>query len=142
MTATMNALNCKLIFQLSLFGLAMAVATVLWIPSRIEPAFWLVIFLFCAFVIAKRSPGKNFLHGFMVSLGNCVWITSIHVLFADTYLANHPQEAEMMARMPLPGAPRLMMLLFGPVVGIASGLVLGILSLIASKFVTKQASEA
>ena len=32
----------KLIFLLSLFGLAMAFATVFWIPSMIEPVFWLV----------------------------------------------------------------------------------------------------
>lgn len=40
-------MDWKLIFQLSLFGLAMAVATVYVIPSNIEPVFWLVIFLIC-----------------------------------------------------------------------------------------------
>jgi hypothetical protein len=49
-------MNWKLIFQLSLFGLAMGIATVFVIPSNIEPAFWLVIFLICAYLIAKQSP--------------------------------------------------------------------------------------
>ncbi len=38
-------MNWKLILQLSMFGLAMSVATVYLIPSKIEPAFWLPIFL-------------------------------------------------------------------------------------------------
>src|SRR2546426_4238331 len=52
-----------LILTLSLFGLAMAVATVFVIPSNIEPLFWLVIFIVCAYLIAKRAPGRPFLHG-------------------------------------------------------------------------------
>ena len=46
-------MNWKLIFGLSLFGLAMAIATVFVIPSKIEPFFWLAIFIICAIVIAK-----------------------------------------------------------------------------------------
>lgn len=74
-------MNWKLIFQLSLFGLAMAVATVALVPSSVEPFCWLVIFVICAYIIAKNAPGKYFLHGFMTSLVNSVWITSAHVLF-------------------------------------------------------------
>jgi uncharacterized membrane protein len=37
--------------------------------------------------------------------------------------------------MPMPDSPRLMMLLTGPIVGIVSGLVLGLFSLAASKLV-------
>ena len=47
-------MNWKLIFGLSLFGLAMAFATVFVIPSNVEPLFWLAIFIVCAVVIAKR----------------------------------------------------------------------------------------
>ena len=39
----------KLISRLSLFGLAMAIATVFAIPSNIEPAFWLVISCYALF---------------------------------------------------------------------------------------------
>ena len=65
-------MNWKLIFQLSLFGLVMAVATVFWIPSNIEPAFWLVIFLACAYLVAKNISGKYFLYGFLVSISKIV----------------------------------------------------------------------
>jgi hypothetical protein len=116
-------MNKKLIFRLSLFGLAMAVATVFWIPSSIEPVFWLVIFIVSAYLIAKNCNTNYFLHGFLTSLVNCVWITSAHILFYDTYTANHLEEAEAFAKF-MPGSPRLAMLLTGPVIGLISGLIL------------------
>ena len=131
-------MNKKLIFQLSLFGLAMAIATVFWIPSSIEPIFWATIFIICAYLITKNCSGSYFLHGFLVSLLNCVWITSAHIILFDTYVANHPQEAAMMKQMPMPDSPKLMMLMMGSVIGIVSGLVLGLFAFIASKIMKKK----
>jgi len=126
-------MNWKLIFALSLFGAAMSVATVFVIPSNVEPLFWLVIFVICALVIARRAPGKFFLHGFLVSLLNGVWITAAHILLYRTYLANHPREAAMTAKMPFPDSPRLMMALTGPVIAAISGLVLGLFAFAAAR---------
>jgi hypothetical protein len=126
-------MNWKLIFQLSLFGLIMACATVALIPEKIEPAFWLVIFVFCAWVIAKAAPGKYFLHGLLVSLVNCVWITAIHFFFYDSYTAHHPDMAAMYTGI----HPRRMMLVYGPLFGLMFGVVLGLFSFIASKIVKK-----
>lgn len=131
-------LNWNLIFRLSLFGLAMAFATVYFIPSNIEPFCWLAIFIICAYLIAKNCTSKYFLHGLFVSLLNAVWITAAHILLFRTYMSNHPKEVAMMAKMPLPGSPRLMMLMTGLVVGLASGIVLGLFSLIASKIMKKK----
>ena len=126
-------MNWKLILQLSLFGLAMGIATVFVIPSKTEPAFWLVIFLTCAYLIAKRSDGKLFLHGLLLGLANSVWITAAHVLLFDSYIARHAQEAAMMQTGPLAASPRLMMALVGPVIGLISGVVLGLFALVAGK---------
>lgn len=131
-------MNYKLIFQLSLFGLAMAIATVFWIPSNLEPLYWLVIFIISAYFIALKSSGKYFKSGFWVSIANCVWITAAHIIFFHTYIANHPQEADMITKMPFPDSPRLMMLITGPVVGVISGLVLGLFAFIASKILQKK----
>jgi|ERR1700676_161053 hypothetical protein len=128
-------MNWKLIFQLSLFGLAMGIATVFVIPSKIEPAFWLVIFLICAYLIAKRSAGMHFVHGLLVGLANSVWITSAHILFFDAYVARHAQEAAMMQNSPLHVSPRLMMAITGPVVGLLSGVILGVFALVAGRLV-------
>jgi hypothetical protein len=126
-------MNWKLIFQLSLFGLAMGLATVFLIPSNIEPIFWLIIFAISAYVIASRCSGRYFLHGFSVSIVNSFWITASHILLFDRYIASHPKEAAMMTSMPLPDHPRLMMAIVGPVIGVCSGVVLGLFAVAAAK---------
>ena len=126
-------MNWNLIFKLSLFGLAMGISTVYFIPSQIEPVCWLAIFIVCAYIIAKNCLSKYFLHGFLVSIVNSVWITAAHILLFNAYVANHSQEVAMMNKMPLHDNPKLMMLLTGPVIGIISGLILGLFAFIASK---------
>lgn len=133
-------MNWKLIFGLSFFELFMAIGTVYFIPSNIEPFCWLPIFLICAYFVAKMASGKFFLHGFCISLVNCIWITGAHILLFTTYIAKHAQELEMSNKMPiLNGHPRQQMLIMGPIVGIISGLVLGLFCFIASKMVKKKA---
>jgi uncharacterized membrane protein len=131
-------MNWNLIFRLSLFGLFMAIATVYFIPSNIEPICWLVIFVICAIIIARNCASRFFLVGLLVSLVNSVWITSTHILLYHTYILSHVKEAEMMGKLALPTHPRLMMLISGPIVGLLSGLVLGLFSLIASKLIRKR----
>ncbi|SRR5260221_6133369 len=133
-------MNWKIIFQLSIFGLIMAFGTVSLIPEKFEPAFWLLIFIFCAYVIAKVCPGKYFLHGFLVSMVNCVWITAVHIAFRETYVANHLQMASMGTNMPPPLSmhPRLTMAIMGPIFGAIFGIILGTFSFVASKIVKKK----
>jgi len=57
-------MNWKLIFQLSLFGLAMGIATVF------VPFFWLAIFIMCAYIIVRQVLSRHFVHGPMVSIVN------------------------------------------------------------------------
>ena len=135
----MNTINWKLIFQLSILGLIMAIATISLIPQNIEPYFWLVVFIVNAYLVARKAPGKYFLHGFLISIINCVWITAAHVLFASTYLANHSQYQQMIASMPdmMKNHERLAMIFMGLPFGIGFGLVLGLFCFIASKLVKK-----
>jgi hypothetical protein len=125
-------MNWKLILQLSMFGLAMGVATVFVIPSYIEPLFWLVIFLICAYMIAKQTQ-KPFLHGLFLGLANCVWMTAAHILLFDQYIATHARETQMMQTAPF--SPRIMMAIVGPIIGLVSGVVIGLLAMLASKIV-------
>jgi len=112
----------------------MSIATVFWIPMNIEPVCWLVIFALCAYIIVKNTPGKYFLHGFMVSMINSVWITAAHVIFYDTYMATHPEMASMNQGQ---SNPQLMMIVMGPVFGAAFGLILGAFSFAAGKIIKK-----
>jgi capsular polysaccharide biosynthesis protein len=125
-------MNWKLILLLSMFGLAMGLATVFVIPPKIEPLFWLVILVICAYTIGRQTR-KPFLHGFLLGLANCVWITSSHILLFNQYLATHTQEAAMMQTMPF--SPRIMMAIVGLFIGLISGVVIGILALLARKLV-------
>jgi hypothetical protein len=127
-------MNWKLIFQLSFFGLIMAFATVALIPQIIEPGFWIVVFIFSAWVIAKSAPGQYFLHGFLVSLVNCIWITIVHFYFYNSYAAHHAQIVAMYTGT----HPRQKLVEFAPAFGIASGLVQGLFAFIASKIITKK----
>ncbi len=132
-------MNLKLILQLSMFGLIMALGTISLIPEQAEPFFWIVIFIFCAFVIAKVAPGKYFLHGFLVCLVNCLWIIVVHTIFYNSYITNHPNVALMNNDTPavMANHPRVVQAVFGAIIGVISGIVLGLFALIASKFVKK-----
>jgi hypothetical protein len=136
--ATLELMSYKLIFLLSLFGLAMGFATVFVIRPNIEPYAWLGIFALSALIIAKRAPGKYFLHGLCVSLVNSIWITAAHFALFDKYVAGHAREAAMAAQM---GSARTMMLVSGPIIGLVSGIVLGLFAFVASKFVVSSDSD-
>jgi len=133
-------MNWRLISQLSLFGLAMGIATVFVVQSNVEPIYWLVIFLISSYLIATRAPSRYFLHGVFVGLANSVWVTGSHLFLFHQYVANHPREVAMMASMPLKTHPRLMMLIMGPIIGLISGLVLGLFAIVARKLVSPRAA--
>jgi hypothetical protein len=94
-----DAMNWKLILQLSLFGLAIGIV-------------------------------------------NSVWVAGSHLPFFNQYIANHAREVEMMKTMPLSDRPRVLMALTGPVIGIISGIVLGLFALIASKVMASRTRPA
>ena len=128
-------MNWKLIFLLSLFGLAMGFATVFVIPTRIEPAFWLAIFLISAYAIAKQTAAWHFLHGLLLGLLNSVWITSAHLLFFDRYIIGHAHESALLDSMTWPDSLQGAMAVMGVVIGVVSGVVLGLFALAAGKLV-------
>ena len=129
-------MNWKLIFQLSFFGLIMALGTVSLIPEKFEFIFWIVIFIFCAFIIAKSCAKNYFLYGFLVSMANSVWIVIAHIYFYNAYVHNHPDMATMGANMHILAThPRLLMLITGPVFGAIFGIFQGLFAFIASKFI-------
>jgi uncharacterized membrane protein len=56
-------------------------------------------------------------------------------LFFHRYLAAHAQEAAKMNSMPLPTSPRRMMAIVGPLIGLVSGVLIGLLALAAGKLI-------
>lgn len=98
-------MDWKLVFLLSMFGLATAIGSVFVIPPSVEPPIWPAIFLIVAFLVARRAPGRYFLHGFFVGLANWFWVAAAHVVFFDAYAARHTQELAAMAALPMPSLP-------------------------------------
>src|SRR5438093_8748302 len=86
-------MNWKLIFQLSLFGLAMGVGTVFFIPSTIEPFCWLVVFLLSAYLIATRAVDRYFLHSVALGLANSILVTAAHVLLIAKFMPRTRSDA-------------------------------------------------
>jgi len=128
-------INWKLDLVLSLFGLFMAIGTVFFIPFQIEPFFWLVIFILVAYLVAKYTLSGYFLNGITIGILNSFWIIAVHELFFDTYKSNH---LEYFKSMPAGGMdPKLAMLVFGLLIGVVSGLVIGLFCFIAAKIMKK-----
>jgi hypothetical protein len=128
-------MNWQLLFKLSLFGLAMGIATAFFIPSNIEGIFWLVIFIISAYFIAKYCTRMYFTNGFCLSLLNCIWIIAAHLVFYDNYAKGHAKEVGMYNDNPYKISPQIAMVIIGIVIGILSGLVQGLFAFIASKFI-------
>lgn len=131
-------MSLRLMFGLSLLGLAMAVATVFVVPLRIEPALWVGIFVFSAVLIAKRAPRSFFLHGVLVSLLDSVWVAGAHAALFDQYVHGHGHVVAMAARY---GSPLMVLALAAVAAGIAAGVLLGVLAWVSSKFVVSSQSE-
>src|SRR5437879_1270629 len=119
-------MNWKTIFALSLFGVAMAIASLFGLTRGIEPLLWLGIFIFYAWWIAKHCAGKYFLHGFLVSVLNGVWIALIHAAFFSTFIRNNPEMVASFQKFPLPITLRVFNLIVGPIVGALFGVVAGL----------------
>ena len=134
----MKNINWKLVIGLSLLGLTIALLTTFGvITMKVEQIVWIVVLLLNSFLVAKMCNSAYFLNGFMISIANCVWITSIHVLLMDTYLKNNPDYMAMLKDMPMPTRPRVMALMMGPAIGIGFGIIQGALSWGVSKILKK-----
>ena len=123
----------NLIFSLSLLAFFMALATVFLFPTTIEPFFWIPIFIVYAFLIARHAEGNYFLHGFFLGIANSLWISFLHTIMFTKYIFNNGKVSETLAKLPKLGPPRLMLLIYGPMIGVFAGIILGLLSVAAFK---------
>lgn len=66
-----------------------------------------------------------------------LWISLVHFAFFGAYIQNNPGMMEGYERLPVFVSPRLMVLIVGPFIGAASGVVAGLLAMIAAKLMKK-----
>jgi len=127
-------MNWKLILQLSMIGLAMAAGTVFLIPSHLEAGVWLAIFILCAYWIGSRCRTHRFAHGVLVGLASSVWITIVHILFEERYLAGHPRESGIVSDLHAAGfnaSATTIICITGPLSCLMFGIVIGVFAVVA-----------
>jgi hypothetical protein len=132
-------MNWKLIFLLSLFGLALGVASVFTLSPTVEFVFWIAATLIIAILIARYANGKYFLHGFMVAVVNTFWVTLAQATLFYIYIASHPEYLQMVEKLPpaLADHPRRLIVYRSPIIAIISGVFVGLFAWVASKVVNR-----
>ncbi|MGH9778755.1 MAG: hypothetical protein ACRD5I_10135 [Candidatus Acidiferrales bacterium] len=126
-------MNWKLILSLSGFGVLMGVLSVLGLVSRVEGWLWLAIGVFCAGWMGTQLPERRFWHGFLVGLIGGGAAPAIQALFFSTYVANNPEFNQAAAQLPPGISPIILTLVTIPLGGLLSGVVLGLLTMLAGK---------
>ena len=123
----------KLVGMLSVAGVVMGFASVMGWTQHREGVLWLVIAIASAFVIAREAPGKYFVHGLWTGLLAGMASALIQCAMYGTYLANNPATATQVQAMPPNWNPRVMLLIFAPILGLANGVVIGLLSWLGAR---------
>lgn len=116
----------------------MGFASVFGLTQQYEWLMWLLIGIFCAWVFARKVSDDFFLHGFYLGILDGIFNSVIESAFFSTYLANNPRMVEGLKDMPEAVPPALIILIMGPIVGALSGVVFGLLTVIASKIAKKR----
>lgn len=125
-------MNWVLVALLSIPGVMMGLLSVRGHTRGIEPYLWIVLMVFATLVIARTAGAKYFLHGVSVGVawGLLNGLTAA-ALFA-TYAQHNPELIAKFSAEDSNYSPRVMFLLVAPMIGLATGVVLGLLCLGAS----------
>jgi hypothetical protein len=128
-------MNWRLVLLLSLLGVAMTVPAVMGVfTETMELTAWVIIAVAAALLLAARGAG-TFGNGFMAGLLMGLWQHLLVFVLWDMYIAANPEFAATLAEdNPFKGMdPRLGMLIAGPVIALAYGLILGLLTWLAGR---------
>jgi hypothetical protein len=133
-------MNWKLIFLLSLPGLALSFATVYIIPNNIAIYLWIAVYVFCAFVMAKKNEAtqkyssKPYWSIVFVGYLMSIWIGTVHYVFFDAYVSFQPKVLEQLKNSP---EARWRLLVTNLVVGFFLSKILLILNFLAALILKK-----
>ena len=116
----------------------MAVASMLGLTHGIEPLLWLLIFVLYAWWIVKNCRRLYFVHAFLASVLNGIWISLIHGIFFSTYIRNNPEVVEKFKTLPPGVNVRVLMFVIGPLVGAIFGVIAGFFAIVAARIGKKK----
>jgi hypothetical protein len=131
-------MNWRLILSLSLFGIIFSIASVFGFTSGREWLAWLLIGVYSGWKFARRSHEDLFLHGFYLGILAGCFSSVVQALFVSAYLANNPRMVEALNALPQGLHPAAVVLIMGPIIGTVSGVVFGVIAIIAGKLVKRK----
>lgn len=134
-------MNWRLIFVLSGLSIPLGVASVLGVAGNDEWLMWLLAGIFCALQFARKANDDLFLHGFYLGIFCGMFSSFVQAMFVATYLANNPRMFEVLNMLPQDLPPRGVLLIMGPLIGVVSGIVFGILSVVAATIMRRPSTE-
>ena len=131
-------MSWRIIFLLSLFGVAVGFAGIYGLSGAAELIVWLIIFVIFAVVIARSRTSDHFVHALLASILAGLWVGIIHAAFIATYVAHNAHLRAGYAMIPKTAHPRLMMVLTGPFIGAVMGVVAGLMAAGAGKVLKRK----
>ena len=125
------------VLELSAPGLAIGLAVVYGMSEGAMWVLWIVLRLMIALALARWVRRKHFAHGFCVGALGAGGAVLLALALYGRYTQNHPEFLENASRFPSLD-PRLLLAAVAVVVGLAHGILQGILAWIASRIVTSR----
>ncbi len=135
-------MNWKLILSLSILGVAMAIAGVFGFSGMTSTIVWLLIFIIYAVIIVWKAKNRYFLHAFLVSVLNGLWIGIVQAVFITTYFANHHVISRIYKMLPLNSHRRVLMVITGVLIGVISGPITGLITFAAGRLMKRRSHVA
>lgn len=130
-------MNWRVVLSLALLGAALGLGTVFGLRGVLEALGWTALAVVCAGQIARRAPEWPFRNGLVTGFLGVVLGTLVQVALIERYLANQPDVAAELAGLATTLSPRTLILISAPFLGAVGGLVLGLLSWIATRIEKK-----
>ena len=121
-------MNWMLVSVLSIPGVMMGLLSVRGHTRGIEPYLWGLLAIFAALVIARNAGEQYFFHGLSVGIAWGVVNGLIAFSLFSVYAQHNPEVIQRIAAGARGPSPRVMFALSAPMIGLLTGLVLGVLS--------------
>lgn len=133
----------KTILLLSLSGLITGFLTVFYVPVRFEAAIGMPLYMVCGWVIGRYVEKRHFLHGFITGVLSSAIITALRAIYATTFFAANPREAELFAKMSRESGATMVqaMELMSPFAALFTGLIVGLFAIAGNMVVRLMAGE-
>lgn len=122
------------IILFSCTGACMGALSLFGYTANTELILWTVIALIAAIFVARITTNKIFLHGVFIGIGSGIANAGVQILFFGLFVRNNQFAAAELRHFSSVLSPQMFILLSSPVIGGVYGLIIGALSVAASKF--------